>query len=130
MVRPWGLSAPILVLLICLPLMRPLRHPDPGQVSDDEQARLATIEAVVEHRTFAIENTQFRATRNLIIPADGHWYADQSPVMSVLLSGPYWVLHLCGLTFEKDPILTEYLLTLLGVTLPIAFAAGLLYRMR
>ncbi len=129
MVRPWGLSAPIAVLLICLPLMRPLRHPDPGQVSDDEQARLATIEAVVEHRTLAIENTQFRATRNLIIPSDGHWYADQSPVMSVLLSGPYWVLHRCGLTFEKDPILTEYLLTLLGVTLPIAFGAGLLYRM-
>lgn len=129
MVRPWGLSAPILVLLICLPLLRPLRHPDPSQVSDDEQARLATIQAVVEYRTLAIENTQFRATRNLIVRPDGHWYADQSPVMSVLLSGPYWVMHRLGLSFDKDPILTEYLLTLLGVTLPIAFAAGLLYRM-
>jgi len=50
-------------------------------------------------------------------------------VMSVLLSGPYWVMHRFGLNFEKDPILSVYLLTLLGVTLPIAFGAGLLYRM-
>jgi hypothetical protein len=129
MVRPWGLSAPIVVLLICLPLMRPLRHPDPSLVSDDEQARLATIQAIVEHRSLAIENTQFHTTRNLIVTPDGHSYSDQSPVMAALLSGPYWVMYRCGLSLDKDPVLTEYLLTLLGVTLPIAFGTGLLYRM-
>ena len=25
-VRPWGLAAPILVLIVCLPLLRPLRR--------------------------------------------------------------------------------------------------------
>jgi MFS family permease len=49
--------------------------------------------------------------------------------MPVLLSGPYWVMYHCGLTFDRNPVLAEYLLTLLGVTLPVAFAAGLLYRM-
>jgi len=129
MVRPWALCAPILVLLICLPLMRPLRHPDPTQVSDDEQARLATIQAIVEQHTLAIERTSFRATRCLIVRPNGHWYSSHSPVMSAMLSGPYWVMHRCGLTLDDDPVLAEYLLTLLGVTLPVAFAAGLLYRM-
>lgn len=122
-----------MVLLICLPLMRPLRHPDPRLISDDEQSRLATIQAVVEHHTLEIQHTAFFATRDVIrverMDRQPHWYSDQSPVMSVLLSGPYWVMHRCGLNFDDDPILTEYLLTLLGVTLPIAFAAGLLYRM-
>ena len=129
MVRPWALSAPIAVLLICLPLMRPLRHPDPRMISDDEQGRLATIQAIVEHHTLAIDQTDFRANRYAVVGPDGHWYSDQSPVMAALLSGPYWVLHRLGVSFEKDPVLTEYLLTLLGVTLPMAFAAGLLYRM-
>lgn len=129
MVRAWALSAPILVLLIALPLMRPLRHPDPRLISDEEKARLATIQAIVERHTLAIEGTSFRTTRDLIVNSDGHWYSDQSPVMSVLLSGPYWVMHRCGLSFDGNPVLAEYLLTLLGVTLPVAFATGLIYRM-
>ena len=139
--RPWALSAPIVVLLICLPLLRPLRHPDPLQISDDEQARLATIQAVVEQHTLQIQRTDFFqikqaslfATRDVIRVKHGdepeRWYSDQSPVMSVLLSGPYWVMHRWGVTFKRNPVLVEYLLTLFGVTLPIALAAGLLYRM-
>lgn len=129
MVRPWALSAPIAVLLICLPLMRPLRHPSAATISDDEQARLATIQSLVEQHTFDIRASEFRETRSHLEMPDRHWYSDQSPTMAVLLSGPYWVMYRCGLTFARNPVLTEYLLTLLGVTLPVAFAAGLLYRM-
>ena len=130
--RPWALSAPIFVLLICLPLMRPLRHPNPEMISDDEQARLATIQAIVEQHTLQIQRTIF-ATRDVVVVRDRdgqqRLYSDQSPVMAVLLSGPYWVMHRAGLSFERNPVIAEYLLTLFGVTLPIAFAAGLLYRM-
>jgi len=129
MVRPWALSAPIAVLLICLPLMRPLRHPASATISDDEQARLATIQSLVEQHTLDIRGSEFRATRCHIEKPDGHWYSDQSPMMSVLLSGPYWVMYRSGLSFDRNPVWAEYLLTLFGVTLPIAFAAGLLYRM-
>jgi hypothetical protein len=132
LVRPWALSAPIFVLVICLPLMRPLRHPATNMISDDEQGRLATIQAVVEHHSLQIQQSSF-ATRDTVIVRgrDGQtrWYSDQSPVMAVLLSGPYWVMHRAGITFERNPVVAEYLLTLLGVTLPMAFAAGLLYRM-
>ena len=129
MVRPWALSAPIAILLICLPLMRPLRHPAAATISDDEQARLATIQSLVEQHTFDIRASEFRETRCHLEMPDRHWYSDQSPTMAVLLSGPYWVMYCCGLSFSRNPVLAEYLLTLLGVTLPVAFAAGLLYRM-
>lgn len=112
--------------------MRPLRHPSAEMISDDEQARLATIQAIVEQHTLQIQRTIF-ATRDVVVihDKDGQekLYSDQSPVMAVLLSGPYWVMHRAGLSFERNPVIAEYVLTLLGVTLPIAFAAGLLYRM-
>src|SRR5205814_3891920 len=46
-----------------------------------------------------------------------------------LLAGPYWLMHKLGLTFESNEALAVYLLTLIGVTLPVAAAAGLIYRM-
>src|SRR5579884_653964 len=115
LVRPWALSAPIVVLLVALPLMRPLRHPDPRTISDDELARLATIESIVERNTLQIERSPFRGTRDKIERTTSgrrHWYSDQSPVMAVLLSGPYWVMHRCGLTLRGDPVFAEYVLTL------------------
>src|SRR5438105_6606111 len=109
LVRPWALSAPVLVLLIGLPLARPVRHPDPRTVSDDEQSRLATVQAIVEHHTLAIDqaSAEFRYTRQKI-ERNGHWYSDQPPVMAALLSGPYWVMHRYGLTLDKNPAWAEF----------------------
>src|SRR6187455_1641161 len=45
-VRPLALVGPIAVLLVALPLLRPLRHP--SSVSPDEMLRLATIRALVD----------------------------------------------------------------------------------
>ncbi len=128
LVRPWALAAPILVLLVALPLLRPLRHPMSWEMSSGERSRLATIQAVVEHHTLAIDNTSYAHTPDRIQVGE-HTYSDQPPTMAVLLSGPYWVLHAFGWTFQSNPILVSYLLTLLGVTLPVALSAGLIYRM-
>ena len=57
MVRPWALCAPVVVLLIALPLLRPLRSP--GEISLSELSRLATIQALVEHDGQAIQGTPF-----------------------------------------------------------------------
>jgi hypothetical protein len=128
-VRPWSLSAPIIVLLICLPLLSPLRHPLPSQMSDEELARLATVRAIVEQQTFAIDGTQqFFTTRQKFKFADVY-YSDQAPTQALLLSGPYWLMYRFGLRFANNPALVVYLLTLIGVTIPVAAAAGMLYRM-
>ena len=130
LVRPWGLATPILVLVVCLPLLRPLRHP--VNISDNEKARLATIQALAEDHTLAIDKTSFAGTLDRIrVVRDGQvrHYSEQAPVMAVLLSGPYWVMDRVGLTFDSNPSLSVYLLTLLGCTLPVAAAAGLAYRL-
>jgi hypothetical protein len=135
-VRPWALSAPILVLILSIPLLRPLHTPDPSLISDDEQSRLATVQAIVEHHTLAIEGTDFRDTRDKIVSRADigdhfpvHVYSSQPPMLAVLLAGPYWVMHRSGLTLGRDPSSTVFWLTLLGITIPVAFAATLVYRM-
>jgi hypothetical protein len=128
-VRPWALSAPIVVLLIALPLLRPLRHPDPRAISDDEAARLATVQSLVEGGLLSIDDSDFADDTRFKVSRSGHWYSNQPPTMSVLLAGSYWVLHRLGHTFASNPNWVMYLLTLLGTTLPVACAAGLVYRM-
>src|SRR5271154_2237648 len=121
-VRPWALSPPIIVLLICLPLLRPLRHPLPSQMSEDETSRWATVMALVERQTFAIDQTPFAQTKQKIQVGDAY-YSNQPPVMGLMLAGPYWVMRRFGFTFSNNPALVEYLLTLFAVTLPTAAAA-------
>ncbi len=133
-VRPWALSAPVIVLLICLPLLSPLRHPVAGQMGDEEMARWATVQALVEQQTFAIDGTMFALTRQRV--QVGYFanqpvhYANQPPTQGLLLAGPYWVMvHAFGLRFQDNPWLVRYLLTLIAVTVPVAAAAGMIYRM-
>lgn len=127
-VRPWALLAPILVLLICLPLLHPLRNPATWAMSDQQMSRWGTVEALVEQQTFDIDQTQFIGTIDKIRVGET-WYSNQPPVGGLLLAGPYWLLHALGYSFKNNPALVEYLLTLLAVTLPVAAAAGMLYRM-
>lgn len=129
MVRPWALSAPIVVLLLTVPLVRPLLHPDVESMSDDEQSRMATVQAIVEDHTLAIDRTLFVATTRQKIRLHGHLFSDQPPALAALLSGPYWVMHRFGVTFEHNPLWVMFLLTLLGVTVPVALSAGLIYKM-
>jgi MFS family permease len=132
-VRPWALAVPILVLLVSLPLLRPLRHPDANEVSDDEAARLATIAAVAEHHSLSLEGLDLGPGVPLpstgLIRSHGRVFSNQPPTMAVLLAGVYWILGKFHLTLRSSPVLTPYLLTLIGVTLPVAGAAGLIYKM-
>lgn len=125
-VRPWALIGPIVLLLICLPLLRPLRHPD--NLSDDEAIRLETVRSIVETGGLSIEPMNVPASAQ-VVRVDDRVYADQPPVLAILLAGPYWLMRLMGITFQKNPVLVPYLLTVIGATLPVAASAGLLYRM-
>lgn len=127
-VRPWALAAPILVLVICLPMLRPLRHP--AEISEDEALRLATVQSIVHSGSLALNNRLPRPIDPArLIEKNGHVYADQPPVMAVLLSGPAWVMQRLHVVSEENSALLAYVLTVLGVTMPVAAAAGLLHRM-
>jgi hypothetical protein len=151
-VRPWALCAPVVVLLIALPLLRPLRSP--GDASENELTRLAAIQAMGEHDAQAINDSDFfgelrrrQADREMeeeahvpsawssgdavrgTINVEGKYYSDKPPVMAFLLSWPYALMYRLGWDFHRNPAGVEYVLTILGVTLPVAGAAGLIYRM-
>jgi hypothetical protein len=125
MVRPWALAGPIIVLMICLPMLRPLRQP--SEMAEHELLYYATTRALVEHRTQALAPDDVVRSAPLI-EVDGSLYSAQPPVMAMLLAGPYWVMHRWGVTFEH-PVVVPYVLTLLATTFPVALAAGLIYRM-
>jgi hypothetical protein len=127
-VRPWAMAVPVLVLLFCLPLLRPLRHPDPRDISNEEMARLATVQAMVEHHTLALDLGTFAPTDHLI-EANGRHYSDQPPMFAALLAVAYWGIRRLGVTFSGNPAMVAYLLTVIGTTLPAAGIAGLVYRM-
>jgi len=114
-VRPWALSAPIVVLLIALPLLRPLRHP--LDISAQEGDRL---------RAIAMHVDQGRPWPAANDPAAMH---ETHPVFSLILSGPYWLMHRLGLRMDQNLAWVSYLLTLFGSTLPVAASASLIYRM-
>src|SRR3954463_12653387 len=124
-IRPWGLLGPILVLLVCLPMLRPLRHP--GEVGSDEAARLATVQAMVEQRTLTLPRGKLPDTQ--LVRRSNQYYSDQPPVFAVILSGAYWVMMRLGITLDQTPSLAAYLLTLIGTTVPVAWTAALVYRM-
>ena len=67
------------VLLICLPLLEPLRHPAAGHMDDEEMARWATVQALVEQQTFAVDGTMFAHTRQLVRVGTATHYANQPP---------------------------------------------------
>jgi len=118
---------------VALPLLRPLRHPGANSVSDDEAARLATIVAVAEHHSLSLEGLDLGPGVPLpstgLVRSHDRIYSSQPPVMAVILAGPYWVLGKFHLTLRSSPVLTQFLLTLIGVTIPVACAAGLIYKM-
>ena len=133
-VRPWALATPVAVLLVCLPFLRPLHHP--GQMTVDEQNRLATISALVDNSISQRGLADRLALDPQEITPDGHLiqsgkrlFSDQPAVLAFLMSGPAWVLAKMGYTLRANPVLVPYLLTLLGSTLPAAAGGGLVYRM-
>jgi len=128
-VRPWALAGPVLILLFCLPLLRPLRFPDPRDISDNEAVRLATVQSIVERGTLVLDTSQVRVSTSSLIAVGNDRYANQPATMALLLSGAYWVMTRIGLTFADHGPTASYLLTLLGVTMPVAACSGMIYRM-
>ncbi len=114
-VRPWALAAPILILLLALPLLRPLHHPT--EISAQESRCLEETKAYVEQGGLWPSRDRLPAMR------------ESNPVFPVLLSGPYWVMHRLGLRMDQNAAWVAYLLTVIAVTIPVAASAGLIYRM-
>jgi hypothetical protein len=136
-IRPWTMVTPVAVLLVCLPLLRPLRHPEATAISDDENARLATIDAIVENPTAQDEplaarlaiDSDWLTTVHHTIRRQGRHFSPQPPVFAFVMAAPYDLMHRMGWRLRDNSVLVPYVLTLIGSTLPAVAAAGLIYRL-
>src|SRR5436190_22958315 len=87
MFRPLALVAPVLVLVIALPLLRPLRHPDAP--TNDETLRIASIEALVRQKSLQLNTAKFSKIPGAAILPTGT-YSTQPPMMALMLWAPAW----------------------------------------
>lgn len=115
----------------------------------NEISRLASIEALVHHGTWAIDDTALGSLTGDRIFLNGHFYSDKPPLLSLVGAGVYAVLHRgFGLSLssqECNPITSPchcialvcpqsspdwayYLLTVILVGVPSALTLALFYR--
>jgi len=88
---------------------------DDVTLSGNESSRFATVESLVEKRTFAIEDSMFETVDRVKI--GDQFYSNKPLLLSVFLSALYAPLHyLGGLNFTDSYHWLIAFLTLLGVT--------------
>ena len=125
--RPWALLTPILVLLVALPLLRPLRSP--GGAAPAEAMLLDTVRSLSTRGSLALDPIKWANQPGTVRASNGRVYPDRPPTFAVLLAGPAWAMRKAGLKFDNDESLVAYLLTLIGTTIPVAVGASVFYRM-
>lgn len=131
--RYWATLLPVLILAMALPLLRPLRHPDPRGISDEEWVRLEAIRELASTGRFSLapERVEGRSGVVRVSAIEGgpeRALPLQEPTLSVMGAGVYQVLRLSGVRAVPEGVLGPYLLTVVLSTLPVAGCASLLYR--
>jgi len=100
----------------------------PGGWNDG--SRLATVESLVERRTWAIDDSPFLTLTQDKLFIDGHYYSDKSPVPAVLMAAEYAALRATiGLTAQSRPELFCRLLTLGTSGLAYVLAVWSIFRL-
>ena len=114
----------------------------------NEISRLASMEALVHHGTWAIDNTALGNLTGDRIFLNGHFYSDKPPLLSWVGAGVYAVLyrgwglslssqecnpitspcHCIALMCPQSPDWAYYLLTVILIGIPSALMLALFYR--
>jgi hypothetical protein len=131
--RYWALALPILILAVALPMLRPLRHPRPDDISAQEALHLATIQALVSRGEFVLAPENLPSPESFgklpgMIRVGDHHYAAIEPVLALLGAGIVKLLDLLNIDSAGTASPGVIALTLLLATLPVAGTATLLYR--
>lgn len=119
------MATPILVLLLSLPLLRPLLLP--AGATPRERILIESVQSLIEGRGMALD-PMWRGEANTVTVGE-RTFAARPPVFAILLAGPAWLLQHFGYEFEHDESVFSFWLTFFGVVLPTAIGAGVVYRM-
>ena len=147
--RPWALLTPIVVLIVALPMLRPLFWP--GEPGPGEALLWASVQSASTGNalrlpeewegkpgTVTIESGRgqdlnrsniYESNIYASIVYESNVYASRPPLFAVMLAGPTWALvNLTGLNKGVNDAVLLFLVTLIGVTIPTAIGASMLYR--
>ena len=100
-------------------MLQPLRHPTDALRLPEQQQLLSMVRENARGR-WQVSDSPPISVRALVEP---------SATFALLLAGPARAMQAFGLDWDEHATLMTYLLIALGVTLPAALSAGLVYRM-
>jgi hypothetical protein len=103
-------KAGIILLLIVLAMVTTVPHVK----SWNDASRMATVQSLVEHYTFKIDQSVFVNSGDKVF-VNGHFYSDKPVVPSVLGAVVYWPLFHLGFTLDYGWNFAYWLITLLIV---------------
>lgn len=90
----------------------------------NDASRMATIQSLVEHHTFIIDDSDFIGTGDKVF-INGHYYSDKPVAASVIGAIVYFPLYYMGVELEQDANLAYYLIVLIAIK--FFWLAGLFY---
>jgi hypothetical protein len=88
----------------------------------NDESRLAQVDALAHHGTFAIDDSRYVKTGDKY-RYHGHFYSDKPPLLAIYGAAFAVILDRAEISLARDPGLAYYVLTLL--TVGAAFAFGL-----
>ncbi len=94
-------------------------------ISWNDNSRFATIQNLVEQKSFMIEHTLFYTGDKVFI--NGHFFSDKPPLFSIVASLPYAVLHTLGAKFVDHPRTLVYCTNFFALSLPFVLYFFALY---
>jgi hypothetical protein len=127
MTRPAPAARGLLPAVLTLAALVPLVHARVFEAGNDA-SRFATIEALVDQGTGAIDGSRYHWTVDRVA-FGGHDYSNKPPLLAVIGAGVYWLLERgAGLNFATDEPAVVWSLTFLLAALPSAVLVGLFHR--
>lgn len=78
----------------------------------NDASRMATIESLVEEKTFVIDNSTFNWTGDKVF-INSHFYSDKPPMLSLIGAGVYLPLHSLGIELADGKNFAYYIITIL-----------------
>jgi len=91
----------------------------------NDASRLATIQSLVDHHTFIIDQSMFIWTGDKYL-YNQHFYSDKPALLSLYGAGIYWILKIIfNISLEQRSSLAIYLIVIFTTVIPTAI--GLVY---
>ena len=97
-------------------------------LSWNDSSRFATIQNLVENKSFIINNAYYERGTHDKVFINGFYYSDKPPLFSVIGSFPYFLLHAGGIEFNDYHNIVVYTINVSIIIIPFLVFFFILYK--